>query len=403
MQKPLINLKSRRTGEGGLSLLEVAIGLAIAGVLMAGVMSAYNSYKKQVVYTNTEFTRNLILNAISEFVYMNGRLPCPADPTLPRSSPNAGREYCLPTAVGNACRAYGGGAGGQVCRFDGARDTLADSNAAPDPLLYGVVPYVTLGLVLDDVVDGWKNQMSYTVTEYLTRAGTGGVNTQTYNAQFGAITMLLYVKETDTFIQAFNNETGQPASYLYAIVSHGPDGRGAYNSNGKLVAPCTGQGRDLENCNKDPAFNIVEQDGDANSFVPGPYYYDDALVMFRLNKDTDKWGAGSASGSGYIFNKNGQKVGIGTQEPTDPLHVVGDITANNYRVNSVCDANGTNCFGPEIFGGAGISCNGGLVLGIKQGQMVCQKRTYGSDYIPGTCPTGKYLAGFGADKKVICK
>ena len=401
MQRSVISVGASRS-QAGISLLEVAIGLAIAGLLLAGVLSSYVAYKQTLPYTNTEFTRNLLLNAMSEFVLMHGRLPCPADPTLPRTSPNAGREYCLANGSGNVCRAYGGGVGGEICRFDGARDTLADVDAAPDPVLYGVVPYVTLGLVAEDAIDGWRNQHTYTVTEYLTRAGTGANGTQSYNSQFGALSMSLYSKTTDTFVPATNSETGTGGSYLYTIVSHGPDGKGAYSLDGRQPMPCTGQGRDLENCDKDASFHSFETKGAATSFVQGPRYFDDPAPLYQLNKDTDKWGAGSSAGTGFIYNKAGQKVGIGTHEPQWELHVVGDISANNYAVNSICDAAGANCFAPEIFGGAGISCNGGLVLGVSAGKLVCQTRAYGSDYIPGTCPTGKYIVGFGADRKIIC-
>lgn len=400
MQGSVMSVRSTRP-QAGVSLLEVAIGLMIAGLLLAGILSSYVAYKKNLPYTNTEFTRNLLLNAMSEFVLMYGRLPCPADPTLPRSSPNAGREYCLADGGGNVCRAYGGGVGGEICRFDGRFDTALDTDFANDPVLYGVVPYVTLGLLAEDAVDGWRNQHSYTVTEYLTRAGSGANGSKTYNSQFGVVGFQIYSKSTDSFDPAYNPETGS-SGYPYAIVSHGADGKGAYSLDGRQAFPCTGQGRDIENCNKDAMFSTFVTKGQLTSFVKGPRFFDDPEPLYRLNKDTDKWGAGSSAGTGFIYNKAGQKVGIGTHQPQWELHVVGDITANNYAVNSVCDAAGANCFAPEIFGGAGISCNGGLVLGVSAGKLVCQTRAYGSDYIPGTCPTGKYIVGFGADRKIIC-
>ena len=398
-----MSMRSSRRGQAGVSLLEVAVGLAIAGLLLAGVLSSYVSYKRNMPYTNTEFTRNLLLNAMSEFVLMHGRLPCPADPTLPRTSPNAGREFCLADGGGKVCRAYGGGVGGQICRIDAADDTQADADGALDPALVGVVPYVTLGLVAEDAIDGWRNQHSYTVTEYLTRAGSGAVNSKTYSSQFGALKLSLYDKTKDAFDNAQNSETGKANTYPYFIISHGPDGKGAYSLDGHQTVPCTGEGYDIENCNKDAAFYSVENKGALTSFVKGPRYYDDPAPLSQLNKDTDKWGAGSSAGTGFIYNKAGQKVGIGTHEPQWELHVVGDISAESYAVNQVCDSAGANCFIPEIFGGAGISCNGGLVLGISAGKLVCQTRTYGSDYIPGTCAAGKYVVGFGSDRKIICQ
>ncbi len=109
--------------------------------------------------------------AMGRFALQNGRYPCPADPALPEENPNAGVEYCQYNAMAaiNAAIVPGPAgapatcnAGGGFCRSLGTNGATDDGNS----ILYGSIPYTTLGLPAQ--YDGWNKKFGYAVTEALT-------------------------------------------------------------------------------------------------------------------------------------------------------------------------------------------------------------------------------------------
>lgn len=92
-----------RTAVAGFSLVEMAIVLVIAGILMLTLMSALSTQVEQRNFDDTrrrlEQARELVLS----FAIVNGRLPCPATATsLGDESPAGG-------GGGAACTTYYGG------------------------------------------------------------------------------------------------------------------------------------------------------------------------------------------------------------------------------------------------------------------------------------------------------
>ncbi|MDE1151890.1 MAG: hypothetical protein PW788_05065 [Micavibrio sp.] len=290
----------------GFSLIELSILLLIIGLLSTTALQTYRQYIIDKTNNTTSASLTQAKQSLSNFVFQHGRLPCPADPSLAPDDVHAGIEFC-PTGTAIGCSGFGGG--NKVCRINGARPTSDSiSPFTPDPVLTGALPYLTLGITETDAMDGWNNKLSYNVTEYMTRAGSGAPGSMSYNDQYGAINIQVYDPVNKAIISGLNpaiTGTALPNSYLLAVVSHGSDGRGAYNYYGKMTRACaaTGTTRDAENCNGDATFlDRGTGNGSVYSLAPGANYYDDAFVISSLPKDNDKWSMG-ASGTSFIYTK----------------------------------------------------------------------------------------------------
>lgn len=121
--------------ECGFTLVEMAVVLIVFGLLLGGLLMILTTHEAN---RRVEETQRLLAQAraaLIGFAAVNGRLPCPADPTIPTGSPGAGTER-TPNATG--CT------GGQQ----------------------GVLPWVTLGL---PETDAWGRGLTYRVTALYSR------------------------------------------------------------------------------------------------------------------------------------------------------------------------------------------------------------------------------------------
>lgn len=114
----------------GFTLIEVVVVLVIVSVLIGMAASMTRGGVDAMNRKLTERTLDTSTAALTQFVMLAHRLPCPADGALPPEHVNAGRER----------RTAG------VCDLNQAR---------------GVVPWVTLGLKQDDVADGYGGLLTY--------------------------------------------------------------------------------------------------------------------------------------------------------------------------------------------------------------------------------------------------
>lgn len=178
--------------------------------------------------------------ALANFVAQNRRLPCPADGRVASGAAAAGIE----AAAGGACTA-----------------AIAS---------FGVVPWVTLGLPESSAVDPWQGRITYRVQAALASStlalmnmswcdpagaldGASGLTLACTAPCAGAACKhpnnFLYSKglQVQDGAAAWLNQPApawpgspvpMPASSgaAYVLVAHGPNGHGAYNSSGILVA-----------------------------------------------------------------------------------------------------------------------------------------------------------------------
>ena len=261
----------RAPTSAGFTLVEIAVVIVVLSLLLAmiaGIATAMVGQQRR------EATRQRLTGAetaLALFVSQNQRLPCPADGQLPGTNANAGLEQF---AAGTP----------QTCTVAGAANSQR----------HGVVPWRTLGLAEQDVTDGWGNRLTYRVDSDFVTAATlnltfcdpagsknapeaysttsgycdGTCATATFPASCtrpAAIVLnqgLTIQNLAGTAVMSPATSTGA----AYIVISHGENGRGAYNNQGVLQAA---SGADWG----------TEEAKNSADLVIAPYYVDDFAVF----------------------------------------------------------------------------------------------------------------------------
>jgi prepilin-type N-terminal cleavage/methylation domain-containing protein len=192
----------------GFSLTELSIVLVIIGVITGSAISALSQRSDAPKRTNTLTSIERIDQALTAFLVLRGRLPCPADQSLSLTHSDAGKEYCPATSTKDMSGSLPSGF-----------VTTTGNNLA----LIGGVPTQTLGLPKHMMLDGWGNRLSYAVTGALSGSGgTHGAPATTYTIR----------STTKGLIPIKNSSLVDYSHAAYSIISHGPNGFGAWNREG---------------------------------------------------------------------------------------------------------------------------------------------------------------------------
>src|ERR1039457_5917646 len=72
--------------QSGITLVEIAISVAIIGILMGGALELQQRARAQRQFESTYNNMDTIIQALSIYVETAGRLPCPADPAVSDAS-----------------------------------------------------------------------------------------------------------------------------------------------------------------------------------------------------------------------------------------------------------------------------------------------------------------------------
>lgn len=191
--------------ERGFTLTEMAVVLVIVALLIGGMilpMAAQQDLRSSV---ETEKLLVDVSEALYGFAMTHGRLPCPADPTIPTGGANAGLEAT--TGTGSAL-------------------TCSNANGV------GVLPWATLGL---KEVDAWGNRFTYRVVVEFARGATG----QTSFTGIGcpppvnpASSAFALCSQGNLTINGGAVANNVPA----VVISHGKNGSGAFRPDGTQLA-----------------------------------------------------------------------------------------------------------------------------------------------------------------------
>lgn len=214
------------SGQRGFTLLEMAITLAIVGILLTGLIMTLSAQQDSMREAETRRQLAQAREALYGFAMVNGRLPCPAVATTATGAVNAGVERA-PTATG----CTGGAAG-----------------------LSGVLPWVTLGL---SETDPYGTRISYRVVDTFARsvdpgrtAGQFACTTPPASAPTQSAFALCSAAAMD--VRVLGGATSLAANLPAVLVSHGPNGAGGYLNSGVQIA--VGSGDEAENSNADNSF-----------------------------------------------------------------------------------------------------------------------------------------------------
>ncbi len=420
--------------EAGFTLVEMAIVLVILGFVFTTVALGFSFYTKDRYVKRTITALEEGQTALFTYQISQGRYPCPADPTLAPNDVNYGRAACNSANVVNTV----------------GRD--ADGDGVGDIVLIGAMPFNELldpdgdPTTADEAypdyravygLDGWGSKITYAVALNLTNHPSLIVPPATalpeINYDLGAINI---VDENNNLLLE------REGIAHFALVSHGPNQRGAYLENGSKSicsnvvvipgappAPITLPLDESENCDFE---SVIQSDAE---FMKGVFNetsddYNDDFVKFFIASSGDLWaytgqidvltplpdGTNLKTEIKQIENQNTGFVGIGTDTPTSELHVNGDIQAVRVNAEKLCDGqnNTVTCLDPEVLGGELISmkCPAGEAV-VKIGRtksgsgtpnpvsVHCESVFNALSFTK--CPDGEFLHGFSSKTGKICK
>lgn len=195
-------MSARRAGrlrQTGFSLVEMAIVLLIVALLLGGLLPVLSGQIDQQRRDDTRKQMDEISAALLGYAASQQppRLPCPASPAIATGNANAGAANCTLTT--------------------------------------GVIPWATLGT---RETDAWGRRFTYSVTSSV----AGPFTTSFTLASTGNLNVLN---------KAGGNKIA--ADVPAVLVSHGPDGKGAYTPQGTQIA-ASADADETENSNGNATF-----------------------------------------------------------------------------------------------------------------------------------------------------
>lgn len=345
--KPEANwhMQSNMRNERGFSLVEISIFLIVIGLILTPLLKTVQHNLQQENMRRTVGSLSASLSGLNKYYNENlSAYPCPAG--LAASPDNAASGEAVSCADINTIADCTDAnwfldANQGVCR------TSADPNTAS---LIGAVPYRTVQMNVESVIDMWGNKIIY-VVPFLNTDADPAVTVQSINT--------LTLDATRTVVPSTTAEV-----FLF---STGENGRGGFTKEGVKLQDCGTllDGHETENCDFDNVF--FKNDAGDNTFsnVVGDRFLDD------YTKTQDEFPTGTwfehnlnplpASANNRYAITQARRVGVGTNTPESSLHVDQDIrietspaTCNTafpscggrLKTPNICDET-DDCFEPE--------------------------------------------------------
>lgn len=176
-------------------MLEIAIVLAIVGLLLAGLLPTLSGQIEQQRRNETRKQMDDIRDALSGYAIVNGRLPCPAPAAALTGTATAGVADCS--------------------------------------LVLGVIPWVTLGV---SETDAWGRRFTYAASSAFTSAN-----------------FTLSSSGNLTVKTAATGGSNLASNIPAVLISHGTNGYGGYTPQGIQIA-ASGDADEAENSNANATF-----------------------------------------------------------------------------------------------------------------------------------------------------
>ena len=211
-----------RANDQGFTLVELSIVLFIIAVVTGMAISSGVSVVATARLSATQQKMKAVDQALLLYRNANDRLPCPASLTIAPGAANYGVEAANPgTCTGGTPAAKHSANGGNYI-------AVAE----------GAVPVTTLGLPNDFMYDGWGNHFRYAVNTNMTGLSAF--------ALIPAPLVCGNIRVND--VNGTARSGGVTGGSIYALVSQGPNGHGAYSKNGTVISTGSVNANELTNC-----------------------------------------------------------------------------------------------------------------------------------------------------------
>ncbi len=266
-----------RNNPRGFTLTELSVVLVIIALLVGMSIGATQPILQQARINVTTKKMAAIEQALLKFSAANGRIPCPADLTLTQGSANYGQEAGYSV----------GGVGTGECQHN-LTPAANFATATTGGTAEGGVPTATLNLPNDFMYDGWGHKFRYVVDP-----------TYTLSTQHSAWPIPSYISCTSSSTGiTINDESGAARTQkaIYAIISHGANGHGAYTASGTTFNAGSLATDEQANCHCDAtgahtggattlsSATYVQKDPQYQSGQASkPLYYFDDIVTYKEN------------------------------------------------------------------------------------------------------------------------
>lgn len=196
---------SQHTTQDGFTLLEMAIVMGVAGVLVASAAHAATQYFKIQKIDKTATAVETVQAALAAYKSAHGALPCPARRDVGRDS----FEWGTATNCADTTTISLGSCADGLCIRAGREETPGNFLR----VRVGAVPFKSLNIPASATRDGYGNALTYAVTEVL------AVDSSTASGHKGGIDVV----DGEEVSQLETAGTGE-----FFLFSHGRDGAGAY-------------------------------------------------------------------------------------------------------------------------------------------------------------------------------
>lgn len=322
---------AQRRMNSGYTLIEMAMAIAVLGMLTGMLMTMMTGQHEAEALKAEKKHLKLLDEAVAYHVKLRGRLPCPANPALPETDANFGREDCTLATVAGA--------------------------SANENLYFGIVPTRTLAIADRHLYDAWGNRTGYVVIAPLT------VDAASFNA---------YVTSEDTGVIHIT-DAGSPPNQVtqalpdkvvaYALISYGKDKKGGYNRVGQMTTACTAGSLDSANC--DNADTTLVDAEITDTRFSATYYHD--MIRWRdlaqlqaavsSNQVCDVTPIVSTGLTSYALTGNGD------------LYAWGDNTESDFGDGTTTSTTSADIIGQQwdFLSSSGVN----YACGIKGGRLYC--------------------------------
>jgi prepilin-type N-terminal cleavage/methylation domain-containing protein len=297
-----MNQKPAKINQKAFSLIELSIVILIISIFMASFLNMVGSINKRDKYAETKVKMERVADAIIKYRNGNGVLPVPAridlrpdDPMYGYFVPNYDKEnYYIP---------------------DNLTDFLAHK------MLYGMVPFVSLGLTEEDAYDAWGNRIVYITDVYRLGDKESGPPVNSGFKLLNKNGSILIRKPTKAEVESSSIYAcgGGPDPVTnfsesfdicppFVLISMGLNGQGAYNALGKQNDYSYASVYELENLfdgitgSNGRVIYSLPLNTNKNAF-DSEDYFDDILVYrtadYVLNIASNSSGTGGITGVTY--------------------------------------------------------------------------------------------------------